>query len=75
MSLQGFEWKDDNADRPGKSPKWGWVAYHPGSVIEVDVPVMGLGPDLTIGFGFLLSYEHMGKSLAYLWTPPPALQI
>ena len=61
--LQGFQWV--NEGRPD-SPKWGFVARQPGDSLEVDVPLEGadlLDKNLTIGLGFLLSYNHMGVAL------------
>ena len=60
---QGFQWVNEGKS---DSPKWGFVARQPGDALEVDVPLEGAAlrdNTLTIGLGFLLSYNHMGVAL------------
>lgn len=57
--MQGFDWIDEGK----RSPKWGYVGKTPGDRLEIDVPVKDRKQNLTIGIGFLMSYEHMGQAL------------
>ena len=62
---QGFDWI--NEGKPGGTPKWGFIAFQPGSKLEVDVPVDGLvlrKNNFVVGLGFLMSYAHMGMAMA-----------
>ena len=52
--FQGFNWTDEGRG------KWGFVGETPGSALEINVPLAGFEGELTIGLGFLLSYQHMG---------------
>lgn len=58
VGVQGFEWVDEGR----RSPKWGFVGWTPGDQLEMFVPVKGLSRELTIGIGFLMSYNHMGQA-------------
>lgn len=63
MSLQGFKWI--NEGRPGKADKWGFIGTVPTDEVEVDVPMLSKipGTSLTVGLGFLVSYEKVGQGL------------
>ena len=57
-SLQGFNWTNE-----GRGTKWGYVGDQPGDELLLNVPVAGLPRTMTIGLGFLISYQHMGVAL------------
>ena len=57
MPEQGFTWV--NEGKPGKSPKWGYVAKNPGDNLLVDVSLEGVATrnnELTVGLGFLVHF-------------------
>jgi len=58
QSGQGFEWTN-----VGRGTKWGFVGSQPGASLNVSVPVAEYNSILTLGFGFLISYQHMGVAM------------
>lgn len=56
--LQGFNWTNE-----GRGSKWGFVGTEPGSTLNISVPTAGFSGAMTIGLGFLISYQHMGIAL------------